>query len=56
MTIALSPEALSIPANVDLRFRCLIHTYRIRVVDPSISTITSLDDGPADPSQVSGSR
>lgn len=42
---------LALPADIGLRFRRLIHTYRLRVVDPTKSTITSL--APSDPSNVS---
>ncbi|ORY86057.1 hypothetical protein BCR35DRAFT_351602 [Leucosporidium creatinivorum] len=36
-----SPEALRLPSNAELRFRRLISTYRLQVVDCVKSTITS---------------
>ncbi|ORY86058.1 hypothetical protein BCR35DRAFT_330751 [Leucosporidium creatinivorum] len=40
----LETSCLSIPADAELRFRRLIHTYRLWVVDPTKSTIVPLSE------------
>ncbi|ORY86067.1 hypothetical protein BCR35DRAFT_351611 [Leucosporidium creatinivorum] len=39
--LSFSPEALRLPSNAELRFRRLVSTYRLQVVDRVKSTITS---------------
>ncbi|ORY86066.1 hypothetical protein BCR35DRAFT_330761 [Leucosporidium creatinivorum] len=53
---ALAPEALLLPANIYLRFRRLIRTYRLRVVDPTKSNITTLSNESLDTSQTASDR
>lgn len=51
-TYALKVNALSLPADIDFRVRRLIRAYRLRVDDPTTSTITSVDNISPDPSNV----
>ncbi|ORY86069.1 hypothetical protein BCR35DRAFT_330764 [Leucosporidium creatinivorum] len=55
-TYAFEASALSLPADVDYRFRRLIQTYRLRVVDPTMSTIVPLSELQPPSSDISATR